>query len=42
MRSHLGAHLKFYNLDFIRNNRGFIALVEGGIEHLDGIVVELV
>lgn len=40
--SHLGTHLEFYHLDFVRNNWGFVALVEGGIEHLDGIVVELV
>ena len=38
----LSSHLELYDLDFVCNNGGFVALVEGCIEHLDCIVVELV
>ena len=38
----LSAHLELNYLDLVRNNGGLCALVEGGVEHLNGIVVKLV
>lgn len=38
----LGAHLEFDDLYLVGDDWGLIALVEGGVEHLNGIVVELV
>lgn len=38
----LSSHLELYDLDFVCNNRRFVALVEGRIEHLYRIVVKLV
>ena len=42
MHTHLRAHLQLYDLNPICYDRGFVALVEGGLEHLDGIGVELI
>lgn len=38
----LSAHLELYDLDLVCYDRGLVALVEGGVEHLYGIGVELV
>lgn len=39
---YLSAHLKLNNFDFVDYDWGFVALVEGSIEHLDCIEVKLV
>ena len=38
----LRAHLQLDDLDLVCYDRGLVALVEGGVEHLYGIGVELV
>ncbi len=40
--TYLSAHLQLYYLNPICYDRGLVALVEGRLEHLDGIGVELV
>ena len=40
--TYLCAHLQFHNLDPIRYDWRLVALVEGRLEHLDGIGVKLV
>ena len=40
--TYLGTHFQFHHFDFVRDYGRFVALVEGSIEHLDRIVVELV
>jgi hypothetical protein len=40
--TYLRAHLEFDDLYLVCNNWWFVALVEGSVEHLDGIEMELV
>ena len=40
--THLRTHLQLNDLNPICYDRGLVTLVEGGLEHLDGICVELI
>jgi hypothetical protein len=40
--AHLGAHLELDDLDFVGNDGRLCAFVEGRVEHLDGVGMELV
>lgn len=42
METDLRTHLELDDLNLVDYDGGFVALVEGGGEHLDGICVELV
>jgi len=39
---YLRSHFQLDDLDFVCYDGRFVSLVEGGVEHLDGIVVKLV
>lgn len=41
-QTHLSTHLQFNHLDFVCYDRGLVTLVEGRVEHLDGVRMKLV
>lgn len=42
MRSDLGTHFQLDDFYLVCDDGGFVTLVEGGIEHLNSIVVKLI